>query len=237
MLIGTLNPDDYASLPTDPSGYRRFVPLFVNDSTTYEKVESFLKANRNQLWAEALYRAKAKEPTQMTPELEIQASQIASTLAVHDEEYEIAVLMTSKYAGAINTGKTLNDLFVEFHLADQEHLERIDRSLYKVMGGKLNRLGWKKKRKQADGDRGSFWFPPKELPDNLRDVAEAGSNGKNPKDLNWGRPGPNVPQCPNCQYSHEHADKTGELRAGGEYYCVDKDACRRRVENIRLRST
>ena len=61
VLIGTLNPDDYAALPTDSSGYRRFVPLFVDDSTTtYEKVEAFLTANRIQLWAEVLATAQRR---------------------------------------------------------------------------------------------------------------------------------------------------------------------------------
>ena len=64
-------------------------------------------------------RAKAKEATQLTPELEQSAFQIASQLAAHDELHEIAVLMTRKYAGALHTALTLDDLLVEFELADK----------------------------------------------------------------------------------------------------------------------
>ena len=236
VLIGTLNPDDYAALPTDSSGYRRYVPLFVDDSTTtYEKVEAFLTANRIQLWAEARDRAKAKEATQLTPELEQRASQIASQLAAHDELDEIAELMTLKYAGALHAERTLDELLVEFELADKEHPDRTALSLYKLMGGKLRRLGWYRRRQQEAGVRRSCWVPPKQVPDGLLDKVETGN--EKPKALHWGRPGPGVPQCSVCKYSHEHPDQTGELRAGGQYHCADKEGCQRRAEHLRLQNT
>ena len=51
VLIGTTN--SRTSLPNDPTGNRRFVPIDLSDGSA-ERVRNYLDANRMQLWLEAL---------------------------------------------------------------------------------------------------------------------------------------------------------------------------------------
>ena len=55
VIVGTTNRTD--SLPNDPSGNRRFVPVELPTSTG--PIESYMDANLGQLWAEALDRYRA----------------------------------------------------------------------------------------------------------------------------------------------------------------------------------
>ena len=55
VIIGTTNRLD--SLPNDPSGNRRFVPIALHKPT--QAVEDYLAIHRDQLWAEALVRHAA----------------------------------------------------------------------------------------------------------------------------------------------------------------------------------
>ena len=55
-IIGTTNRLD--SLPNDPSGNRRFIPINLSPAT--QAVEPYLAEHRDQLWAEALTRHAAE---------------------------------------------------------------------------------------------------------------------------------------------------------------------------------
>ena len=58
--VGTANLEEGKYLlPSDPTGYRRFYPLEL-ESGDPEKVISYLRENRHQLWKEALYRVEEK---------------------------------------------------------------------------------------------------------------------------------------------------------------------------------
>ena len=46
-------PTVFDSLPNDPSGNRRFVPITLNAAT--QAVEDYLAEHRDQLWAEAIW--------------------------------------------------------------------------------------------------------------------------------------------------------------------------------------
>ena len=55
IIVGTTNRLD--SLPNDPSGNRRFIPINLSPAT--QAVEPYLAKHRDQLWAEALTRHAA----------------------------------------------------------------------------------------------------------------------------------------------------------------------------------
>ena len=51
VIVGTTN--EYETLPNDPSGNSRYVPIRLDHGSS---VEQYMKDNREQLWAEALFR-------------------------------------------------------------------------------------------------------------------------------------------------------------------------------------
>ena len=52
IMVGTSDRTDEASLPYDPSGYRRFVPVVFKHGCD---VQAYMQEHRDQIWAEALH--------------------------------------------------------------------------------------------------------------------------------------------------------------------------------------
>ena len=73
IIVGTTNRQD--SLPNDPSGNRRFIPITLKPAT--QAVEDYLAEHRDQLWAEALYRhsqgISPRLPRDLTPHAAVAA--------------------------------------------------------------------------------------------------------------------------------------------------------------------
>ena len=61
VIAGTTNSKQ--SLPNDPTGLRRFVPVVLTGGTA-KRIRDYMDANRDQLWLEALYSQGLPEPWQ-----------------------------------------------------------------------------------------------------------------------------------------------------------------------------
>ena len=87
IVVGTTNRFD--SLPNDPSGNRRFVPINLNAAT--QAVEDYLDEHRDQLWAEALVRHSAGVTPRMPRTLMPHAAVAAETHRNRDTILEDAL--------------------------------------------------------------------------------------------------------------------------------------------------
>ena len=156
--LGTANNDGSGVLPEDRSGHRRFVIIDVPPTSTPQHVKDYLEQHRNHLWAEALARYQAKEPTHLNPEDEAAASEKATGYVVHNAAVEdAAARLTEKANGK---GQSMTDLLIEAQLcrdvseaAKQSHLQR-------NLAGALLEMGWEKERPTVNGRRKWLWNPP-----------------------------------------------------------------------------
>lgn len=79
IVVGTANPDD-GNLPNDDGGNRRYVVVACPERI--EGAKEWLRKNRNQLWAEALYRYESEERLRANlPDA------LANAQAARNEEY------------------------------------------------------------------------------------------------------------------------------------------------------
>jgi predicted P-loop ATPase len=83
VFAGTTNSSQYLR---DSTGNRRFFPVKLSDAKINIEL---VKANRDQIWAEALMRARRNEPAFLPPELEIVAAEVQSKRRVEDAWQEL----------------------------------------------------------------------------------------------------------------------------------------------------
>ena len=88
-MVGTAN--GHSILPNDPTGNRRFVSITITSGNP-ETVRNHLDATRNQLWAEALHRAKKREschfPDHLAAAREAINEEMRSKDAILEDEVE-----------------------------------------------------------------------------------------------------------------------------------------------------
>lgn len=83
VFAGTTNSSQYLR---DSTGNRRFFPVKLGDG----KINiALVKANRDQIWAEALMRARRNEPAFLSPEFEAVAAEVQSERRVEDAWQEL----------------------------------------------------------------------------------------------------------------------------------------------------
>jgi predicted P-loop ATPase len=83
VFAGTTNSSQYLR---DSTGNRRFFPVKLSDAKINIEL---VKANRDQIWAEALMRARRNEPAFLSPEFEAVAIEVQSERRVEDAWQEL----------------------------------------------------------------------------------------------------------------------------------------------------
>ena len=135
--------DDQHSLPNDKAGNRRFVPVDLPQSG---HVEPFMKTNRVQLWAEALYRFREEGLRANLPRelFAVQAVAVeAHRNASEGVENHCATFLSSRDGVTLAEMKA-DTAFTEYQIRDAATL-----------------LGFEcAPRKRVDGKRVRLWIPP-----------------------------------------------------------------------------
>jgi putative DNA primase/helicase len=147
VFSGTVNHDTYFK---DDSGNRRYWPVRCN------KIDlDALKLDRDQLWAEAVARFKAKERWEPSPTQRELFEQEQEARYVGDAwEPVIRRWMAEQSCRTVTTDEVLsNALHLDKSKWTRQEQQRI--------GSILRRLGWKRKR-QPGGDRGWFFVAPED---------------------------------------------------------------------------
>ena len=162
VIIGTANPGE--CLPNDPTGNRRFVPIEVGPSESGAAgVREYLDANREQIWAEAVYeyvelgavaylpdRLKGFQNTateQFRKRDDILEDRLAAWLAT---EHRPDPFRLEDAAAAVWPSKSHAMTATE----SASHLSMAD---LKRLGAALNLLGISKRQTTVAGKRGNFW--------------------------------------------------------------------------------
>ncbi|QCE33483.1 hypothetical protein FAI41_07800 [Acetobacteraceae bacterium] len=154
VFIGTSNEERFL---TDPTGNRRFMPIFVNKSLNTE----WLIDNRDQLWAEA-YARYERNPEQRTDPPEHLKEQIA---AIHERATESDILeeriqdILSKNLIGYREGTRWEGRkdFPLSLLAEALGNKMPDMRLNRRLGSILNKLGYQKTRKMIQDKQSTVW--------------------------------------------------------------------------------
>lgn len=167
VLIGTLNPDGAGQYLQDQSGNRRFWPVKCN------KIDiAGLKANLEQLWAEALIRHKAGEKIYLTAEMEKAAiSEQGDRTAENIFLGKIAKLMDEK----ITIAKNSNDSEVQFSTLEIANFlgiqpREMNHSIETKIGQAMRSLKFMKARITVGNVR--YWVYRKTVNEYVLDVDE-----------------------------------------------------------------
>ena len=154
--LGTANNDGSGVLPEDRSGHRRFVIIDVPATSTPQHVKDYLVDHRNQLWAEALARYQAKEPTHLNPEDEAAASAKATGYVVHNAAVEDAAERLTEDAEAV--GRSITDLLIKAQLCRDVSEAANKVALQRNLAGALKDIGWQRRRPRGGAGRRALWF-------------------------------------------------------------------------------
>lgn len=164
--------DDETPLPNDPAGNRRFVIVYVDGvkGRTVGQVRKYLNENRDQIWAEALYRVRSGEEARL-PDALAEAQALANEPARQtDDTVEDALsVWLSEDRGEF----TVYDCAVGSELisgnGDKPAPRAIDMGLQTRITKTLRLLGCvQTARKLRAGVRARFWYqvsPPSPEPE------------------------------------------------------------------------
>ena len=153
VLVGTA--DRAGSLPNDPAGLRRFVPLQLQGDRAHCAVEPYIEERRNQLWAEGLQRYRAGVRGGLPFELRRDAARAAEEHRNRDEMLEDKIEGLSLEAG------TLAQIAHSVGLAQSlEEATRLPRRVQQRLGAALRAQGWNKMRCSIGGVRQRTWLAP-----------------------------------------------------------------------------
>ena len=149
VLIGTTN--SKTSLPNDPSGNRRFVPIDLNGGGA-DRVRNYLESHRMDLWAEAIdcvhHDAEARLPNHMKAEAKRAAEAHRRSDDILEDKLELFV--TGR-----DDGFTLSEAALACGFGESPH-----RAEEMRLGGALQAMGFARRRARgADGLRWR-WFSP-----------------------------------------------------------------------------
>ncbi len=149
ILVGTTNSSE--SLPNDPTGLRRFVPIALNQAT--EATERFLDPDkRKQLWAEGLHRYEKGARTSLPRKL---MGRAAIAAEAHRGRDEILEDMIDEKIDTIQSA-TLGDVAKEIGMATAGAASLSRRDQLRL-GAALRNRGFVKERREIDGQRVIVW--------------------------------------------------------------------------------
>lgn len=154
IIVGTTNLTEF--LPNDPSGNRRFVPVDLKDGDP-TKIEGYMKAHREQMWAEAVALYHEGKQAWLPRDLHDTQRETAECYRRSDDFIEDLIADLSTHSG----GMTLAEIAVECNLIDADRdTAQLDMRTQHRLGQALNNAGWEKRRSGAGKARKSLWFPP-----------------------------------------------------------------------------
>ena len=147
VLAGTTNSDE--SLPNDSGGNSRFVVVGCPRNAIDGAIESWMDANRAQLWAEAIHLANAGDDGRLPLALQQQQTK-ANERYRRVDSLEDAIRDYAPKAA----GKWVS-------VADMKcGSAALDRASDQRIGAALRNVGWTKERQTAAGKRVWRWSPP-----------------------------------------------------------------------------
>ena len=135
-------------LPNDPTGFAPFLyRLSLNDPK--RETESYIAEQREQLWAEALFRFRKGERAGLPFELRAEASKIAEQHRSTDEiiEDQIKVLPET-----LRTGASLQEI-----TENMGYDGLVSRAEAMRVSTALRNLGWTKQRRFLRGKQQGVW--------------------------------------------------------------------------------
>ncbi|MCZ0942506.1 MAG: hypothetical protein OXJ53_05575 [Gammaproteobacteria bacterium] len=144
VFMGTTNRVE--CLPNDPSGNRRFVPVQLRSGCD---VESFMRVNREQLWAEALDRHSFGERANLPRKLMADAATVAERHRSKDELIEDWLAEQADnpaYSNGVGMATLLED-------APREGGRGVTA---KRLAGVARQQGWDRRKTK----KSNLWFPP-----------------------------------------------------------------------------
>lgn len=148
VFVGTINLDGAGYL-TDPTGARRFWPVTLTKKVDLKTV----RADREQLWAEAVYRYRHCEPWHMhEPKLLKAAAEEAEERRIHDP-WEAKVRKWLASHKRTEKGVTTEELLDK---AIGMLPERQTRASQMQVAQALRTIGWRTIRRGTDGNRRYF---------------------------------------------------------------------------------
>ena len=149
IIVGTTNRRD--SLPNDPSGNRRFVPVDLPTSTG--PVEPYMETNSVQLWAEGLNRYRGGVRAGLPRDLKRTAEGAAETHRNRDELLEDRVEALS-----IVDGSRLVEIAEKVGLvSDVKDGVKLHMREAKRLAAALRNAGWTEYRDSQRAGRGRRW--------------------------------------------------------------------------------
>lgn len=143
VLIGSVNHNEYL---TDSSGNRRYWPIWAN------KIDiKWLRDNREQLWAEALYRYRQGEIHWVDEKIEVELSAMIKyeqALREHPDAWEALLFVWMDSTDCRKDHYSHIEIF-EYPL--KIDIRAINKSHEMKLSNAMQKLGWMRQRKRVDG--------------------------------------------------------------------------------------
>ena len=158
--VGTANDTGQGILPSDSTGYRRYVAISVSRPGP-ASVRHYMETNRDQLWAEAIVAYKTNESHWPPEHLEKEREETNLTFARVNEVLEDKLsALTERHAGG--SPVSLADLMIEAGLVRGSVEASQDVPMQRSIARHLRKSGWgrRKTASQAGGTRVHMWEPP-----------------------------------------------------------------------------
>ena len=153
VLVGTA--DRPGSLPNDPAGLRRFVPLQLDGNRARCAVEPYIEDRRIQLWAEGLHRYHKGVRGELPFGLRQKAAAAAETHRSKDE------LLEDKIDSLTLKSGTLAEIAGAIGLAENAAgAVTLPKGMQLRLGAALAARGWRKERRSKGGMRIRGWVAP-----------------------------------------------------------------------------
>ena len=185
--IGTANDSGVGVLPDDPTGNMRWVALEIGPNCCWDRVKPYMDANRDQLWAEALYRYHSVPPGMRSDLHKIPDSLRAEQQEANDRQTPVdegVRSMAERITVGYRSGQhKMVSMLVEYGpFRDIADAEVNHYALSKRLGPELRRMGWTTVRPYAKTGtpRSQLWIPPEELPEGMDEVDVAGDRVRRP---------------------------------------------------------
>ena len=149
IIVGTSNRLD--SLPNDPSGNRRFIPVVLNRAT--QAVEDYMDTYRDQLWAEAVHRHAEGTNPKLPRDLMPQAAEAAESHRNRD------VMLEDAIEGLPNGWEgTLAEIASKVGLLSPTDASvKLSMRETKRLSAALTGLGWVKRQVKQEGIKSRVW--------------------------------------------------------------------------------
>jgi putative DNA primase/helicase len=146
LFMGTANDADWSR---DPTGGRRFMPIWVH-RIDFDGV----RAIRDQLWAEAVYRFKDGEEWWHLPPLASLEQEARYTEDPWTEPIGRWLSSTDSVVGPVSMATAAEIMDKALHIETKKQ----DRIAQRMVGEIMRRLGWKRKQKRiGNSSRSRVW--------------------------------------------------------------------------------